>query len=204
MSKTAGAPSCHGDRELALTGSVVTVGAFDGVHRGHQALIGQTVRAASERRLPSVVYTFDTPPKVYFGGADALIPLCGKLRRIAAFRPDHIIVARFDEAYARRTAADFIDEIRAINPILILVGDDFRFGSCKSGSIALLREHFDIRTLPPVRCDAGEVISSSRIRDLRRCGRGAVAAALEGWKDRLNTPSDVRGSNILSFGNIHP
>lgn len=175
----------HGERELNLAASIVTIGAFDGVHRGHQELIRQTVATARRLSLPAVVYTFDPPPKVFFGQAEALIPLTKKLERISAFRPDHLIVARLDRSYASRTAADFIAELGTLNPRRIFVGDDFRFGSCKTGNVALLRRHFATCSLPPVRCSDGLVVSSSRIRSLRRSGFAAAAAALEGWKDKF-------------------
>ncbi len=127
-----------------------------------------------------MVYTFDTPPKVLFGQAEALITLTEKLDRISAFLPDHIVVARFDRNYAQRTAADFVAELEILNPQQIIVGEDFRFGSCKSGDAGLLRQHFDTLTVPPVRCRNGEIVSSSRIRCLRRSGFSAAAAALEG------------------------
>src|SRR5258705_12196132 len=138
----------HRERELNLAASVVTIGAFDGVRRGHQELIRQTVTTARRLGLPAVVYTFDTPPKVFFGQAEALIPLPEKLERIFAFRPDHIVIARFDEEYAACTAAHFIAELGDLNPRQILIGDDFRFGSCKGGHVALLRRYFDTRILP--------------------------------------------------------
>lgn len=178
----------HHERELRLAASVVTIGAFDGVHRGHQELIRQTIASGQRLGVPTVVYTFDTPPKVAFGQAEALISLAEKLERIAAFQPDHIIVARFDRDYASRTAADFITELGNLNPLDILVGDDFRFGSCKSGNIAMLRQHFHTTSLPPVRCRNGDIVSSSRIRHLRRSGLAAAAAALEGWAKALTAP----------------
>jgi FAD synthase len=189
----------HRERELTLAASVVTIGAFDGVHRGHQELIRQTIATARRHRLPAVVYTFDMPPKVYFGQAEALISLAERLRRIAALKPDHIIVARFDRDYAHRTAMDFIAELRNLNPLQILVGDDFRFGSCKSGNTALLQRHFNTYNPPPVRCSNGEIVSSSRIRTLRRSGFAAAAAALEGWKEVVTTASaDIPALRMVS------
>jgi riboflavin kinase/FMN adenylyltransferase len=167
----------------------MTIGAFDGVHRGHQELIRQTVATGQRHGLPAVVYTFDIPPKVYFRQAEALISLAERLHRIAALKPGHIIVARFDRDYALRTATDFVAELKDLHPLQVLVGDDFRFGSCKSGNTALLRRYFNTHNPPPVRCSDGEVVSSSRIRTLRRSGFTAAAAALEGWKEVMATPS---------------
>jgi riboflavin kinase/FMN adenylyltransferase len=191
------ATGVHREQALCVAASVVTIGAFDSVHRGHQELIRQTAHEGARRGLPSVVYTFDPPPKVYFGQAEPLVPLSQKLARIAACGVDHIVVVRFEQDYARRTAADFIAEIGELNPRLILVGEDFRFGSCKSGTVALLRKHFETRTLPPVRCRAGEIVSSSRIRALRRAGLAAAAATLEGWKDMIGS-ADVENTSLLA------
>ncbi|MGY3528270.1 FAD synthetase [Bradyrhizobium sp. USDA 4452] len=184
----------HRDGELALTASVVTIGAFDGVHRGHQELLRQTIAAARRRGVPAVVYTFDPPPKVYFGKAEALISLREKLDRIATFAPHHIVVADFNQIYVRRSAAEFLAELRRLRPHEVIVGEDFRFGSCKGGTAQLLRQHFDTRILPPVRCRNGEVVSSSRIRLLRRSGLSAAAAALEDWRDIVAaSPADRSG-----------
>jgi riboflavin kinase / FMN adenylyltransferase len=178
----------HRDGELALPASVVTIGAFDGVHCGHQELLRQTIAAAQQRGLPAVIYTFDPPPKVYFGQAVALNSLAEKLERPATFVADHVIVADFDRAYALRTAADFISELQRLHSHEVIVGVDFRFGSCKSGTTLLLRQYFNARILQPVRCSNGEIVSSSRIRALRRSGLAAAAAALENWKYVLTAP----------------
>ncbi|VIO72669.1 Putative riboflavin biosynthesis protein RibF [Bradyrhizobium ivorense] len=190
------AVALHRAGELGLPASVVTIGAFDGVHRGHQELLRQTITAAQRRGVPAVVYTFDPPPKVYFGQAEALTSLAEKLERIATFGPDHVIVAGFDRVYARRTAADFIAELQRLHPHEVIVGEDFRFGACKSGTARALRHHFHTHVLPSVRCSAGEIVSSSRIRALRRSGLAAAAAALENWKDVLAAPPANRPSQL--------
>ena len=166
---------------LRLSGSVLTIGAFDGVHRGHQELIGTAIRYARGLGLPSVVYTFDPPPKALLCGARPLTTVDDKVARIAALQPDHIVVASFDAAYRARTAEDFIREIGALNPHMVWVGEDFRFGSCKGGNPDMLARNFDTRILPAVCCEAGEIVSSTRIRALRAAGRSSEAERLEGW-----------------------
>ncbi len=172
---------------LDLPGSVVTIGAFDGVHLGHQSLIRKTVACARSLGTPSVVWTFDPPPKVFFAAVEQLSTLDDKLARIAMLSPDYIVVASFCDAYRRRTADDFIATLRRVNPAEIHLGEDFRFGARQAGDTALLGRHFAVRVFDPVRCASNEVISSSRIRGLRAEGRRPLADLAQGWSspDRL-------------------
>lgn len=171
----------HRQGILKLSSCVLTIGAFDGVHRGHQELIGTAIREARLLGVPSVVYTFDPPPKTLLAGAQPLTEIGEKIARIGAFEPDHIVIASFDAAYKVRTANDFLREISALSPHMIWVGDDFRFGSCKGGNNEMLARYFDTRVLPAVRCEEGAIVSSTRIRALKAAGRSAEAARLEGW-----------------------
>lgn len=191
-------PLVHAEDALALSGSVLTVGAFDGVHSGHQALIGTAVRSARNLGISSVVYTFDPPPKALLCGARPLTSVRDKVEKIGALGPDHIIVARFDAAYRARTADDFIREISRLAPRIIWIGADFRFGSCKGGNPQMLARYFDTRIFPAVCCEAGEVVSSSRIRSLREAGRFTEAERLEGWPVRHTLPrtSDDGGRHV--------
>ncbi|WP_064243791.1 FAD synthetase family protein [Sinorhizobium glycinis] len=175
----------HDDTGLTLSGSALTIGAFDGVHSGHQALIRSTVLSAQRLGVPSVVYTFDPPPKALLCGARPLTSIGEKVARISALGPDHIVVARFDAAYRARTATDFIQDLGRIAPLVIWIGSDFRFGSCKKGTPELLAGYFDTRILPAVCCESGEVVSSTRIRALRAAGRVLEAERLEGWSELL-------------------
>jgi riboflavin kinase/FMN adenylyltransferase len=167
--------------ELRLAASVVTIGAFDGVHQGHQALIGQAIRSARARCLPAVVWTFDPPPKVFFGRAESLISVEEKIARLRSLGPDHVVVARFDNAFRRHSAEAFLAELAQINPALVWAGPDFRFGAGQAGTVSLLAERFPTRILEPVRCAAGEVVSSTRIRSLIGMGAFDTAEALQGW-----------------------
>ena len=132
------------DRQIALPASVAAIGAFDGVHRGHQHLIRAAIRDARARGVPSVVWTFDPPPKVFFGRARQLVALDQKLARIGLLGPDWIVVAPFHAAYARRSAEAFLADLGRIAPRRIHVGADFRFGARQSGDVALLARHFDL------------------------------------------------------------
>lgn len=171
----------HPAEALRLWDSVVTVGAFDGVHRGHQALIRQAVDRAARLGVPSVAYTFDPPPKAVFGDAPVLTPCPEKTRRLEALELDHAVIATFDAAYAARSAEDFLEELADLNPFEVWVGRDFRFGRGQAGDVEMLARRFTVRMLEPVQCLKGRVISSSRVRDLLNRGARDEARSLLGW-----------------------
>lgn len=177
----------HPEGHLTLARSVVTIGAFDGVHRGHQALIRTAVARAQALAVPSVVWTFDPPPKVFFAGAEQLSTLEDKLARIGMLCPDYVVVASFTDAYRRRSADAFLEALAQVNPLELHVGADFRFGAGQSGDTTVLAQRFNVRIFDPVRCGAHQVVSSSRIRDLRAQGLRAQADHIHGQPtpDRL-------------------
>lgn len=172
----------------ALDGAVVTIGAFDGVHLGHQALIRGARESARRMGLPLVVWTFDPPPKVFFGRATLLCTAHEKVQRIVALGVDHLILSRFDAAFRARTAEEFMADLKGMSPAEVWVGDDFRFGAMQAGDVDLLARRFDVRMLDPVHCDKGERISSSRIRSLWRSGQYDLCNALLGWQDQFIPP----------------
>lgn len=171
----------HAAGTLSLPASVVTIGAFDGVHRGHQALILRATKRAERLSLPTVVYTFDPPPRSYLRGAKVLTSLPEKLRRLETLRVDHVVVAKFDAGYMSRTASDFLQELAAFRPAEVWVGSDFRFGPDREGDVNTLAACFAVRVMDPVRCSSGKTISSSRIRALVTQGALSEAWALLGW-----------------------
>jgi len=168
------------DDQLALPASIVTIGAFDGVHLGHQSLISRAVAEARAARLPAVVWTFDPPPKVFFGRARQLAPLSEKLARIARLGPDYIVVAAFCRGYAAQSPEDFVTDLSRIGPRRVHVGCDFRFGAKQAGDVRRLARHFDVAPPISVVCEEGAVISSTRIRALHAEGRLREAAMLQG------------------------
>jgi riboflavin kinase/FMN adenylyltransferase len=181
----------HAAEVLTLAGCVVAIGAFDGVHRGHQQLIRAMIASARGRGVPSVVYTFDPPPKAYFGRARSLISLEEKIGRLSALEVDHIVIAAFDETYRQRTPLRFVAELATMNPRAIWVGKDFRFGLGQVGDVGLLERFFHVGILDPVRCEGGQIISSSRIRALRDMGDVLSAETLQGWA-RLSFAAGAR------------
>ncbi len=111
----------------------LTIGNFDGVHRGHQAMLARLIEAADDLALPPAVLTFDPPPREFFAGAAApprLSSLREKLERFAALGVARTYVARFDGRLASLPPETFIDDVlvRRLGARWLLVGEDFRFG----------------------------------------------------------------------------
>ncbi|MCM3617570.1 FAD synthetase family protein [Sutcliffiella horikoshii] len=171
----------HGAGKVSLPRSIVTIGAFDGVHRGHQTLIKGIAQRGRMLKVPSVVYTFDPPPRAFFQNARTLSPIHEKIRRMQVLGLDHCIVAAFNQDFLQQTAYQFIDELQQLNPVEIVVGKDFRFGRNRTGDITLLKECFKVRVIEPVFCSKGKVISSTRIRELVGRGENQQAFSLLGW-----------------------
>lgn len=167
----------HGDVPR-LDASAVSLGAFDGVHCGHQALISGTVARARTLGVPSVICTFDPPPKVFFGRARQLCPLAEKLARISALCPDHVVVFSFDERLRCMSPEAFMARLARMAPQEIRVGNDFRFGARQTGDVELLAQAFNVVIQPPVCCPEGDVVSSSRIRRLLEDGLESAADLL--------------------------
>ena len=137
------------DGVLTLSGSVIAIGAFDGVHKGHQAVIKQAVEKSRVYQVPSVVYTFDPPPRNFFKGVQILTPIQEKVSRIAKLGVDYVIVASFDEWYATRPPEDFICELSKLNPVEISVGSDFHFGKNRAWGCESFRKVFSYQYHSP-------------------------------------------------------
>lgn len=157
----------------------MTIGNFDGVHRGHQALLGQVRCAADRIGLPACVMTFEPHPREFFAkqAHDAtraprrIAPLRDKLSALAECRIDRVIVEHFNARFASLSASQFIEDVLwgGCHVRWIMVGEDFRFGAKRTGDVDLLsaagRElGFEVVALPPVQ-DGGERISSSLVRN---------------------------------------
>jgi riboflavin kinase/FMN adenylyltransferase len=161
--------------------TVVAIGAFDGVHKGHQAVLQLLKHYGKEHNVPSFVYTFSPPPRSYFQNAKILTPINEKLKRIHNLGIDHCFVANFNQDYVNRSAYSFIEELSMLNPQKVVVGKDFRFGKDRKGDISLLSKYFNVQTVEPICCSSGRVISSSRIRELIYKGETEKADLLLGW-----------------------
>ncbi|PJK27798.1 bifunctional riboflavin kinase/FAD synthetase [Minwuia thermotolerans] len=173
----------------SLRGATVAIGNFDGVHRGHRVLIGMARDHARARGAPSGVLTFEPHPREYFAPKAPPFRLTNFRARVVGLCEtgiDMMAVSRFDEAVARMSATDFIEDVlcRRLGVGHIVVGYDFAFGHKRAGNVALLRHAavergFGVSVVEPVH-EGQEVISSTRIRDALWQGEPRRAAELLG------------------------
>jgi len=165
----------------------LTIGNFDGVHRGHQAMLSRLTEAADDLALPAAVLTFDPHPREFFARASApprLSTLRAKLERFAAHGVERTYVARFDARLAGVSADEFIEQVlvRRLGVRWVLVGEDFRFGKGRAGDLGTLRaaaSSFSVEAMRTVAV-AGERASSSAVRDALVAGDLDRATALLG------------------------
>ncbi len=167
----------------------LTIGNFDGVHRGHQAMLERTVARARALKLPSCVLTFEPHPREFFSPATAptrLTRLRDKLELMAAAGVGRVHVARFDARLAALAAERFVEDVvaRGLRAAWLLVGRDFRFGAKRAGDFALLerlagRHGYELEAMPEVAL-AGERVSSSAVRAALAAGDLAAAERLLG------------------------
>ncbi len=179
----------RGIPERAAQSSVLTIGNFDGVHRGHQALLQMLIAKARALALPAVVLTFEPHPREYFAPHDAparLASLREKLLLLAASGVDRVHVCRFDARLAAIEAGRFIEDIlvRGLGVRHLIIGDDFRFGARRQGDFALLQTDgaslgFGVEAMPTLDIE-GERVSSSAVRAALAAGDLEHAARLLG------------------------
>jgi riboflavin kinase/FMN adenylyltransferase len=203
-------------------GTVVTIGAYDGVHLGHRAVIAEVRRLASERDLASAVITFDRHPAEVVRPESApklLTDLAQKLELLESTGVDTTLVVHFDAERSTETAEDFIAEVivGALGARVVVVGDDFHFGKDRRGNVELLTAigrdlgpelGFDVVGLnlfgdeltgTAATRGHGPKISSTRIRNLLREGDMRTAASLLGRTYEVRGPvvhGDARGRGL--------
>lgn len=181
----------------ALTrGCAVTIGNFDGVHRGHQQLIGRAVSIARDQGLPAVIITFEPHPLRVLKGDKAppqLISLQHKLECFAELGIDLALVMPFTKETASLAPEDFVRRVlvESLNTRALVVGYDYAFGKGRRGNAAMLAEEgahhgFNVEEFPAVECNGG-IVSSTRIREALKKGDVEEAAAL------LGRPHSVEG-----------
>jgi riboflavin kinase/FMN adenylyltransferase len=168
-------------------GLALAIGNFDGVHRGHQAILDATRIAASEHALTPAAMTFEPLPREYFSRIRHDAPaaparLMGLTEKLAAFARagmQHAFVPRFNAAFAGQSPEQFIAKLAAMRVRWLMVGEDFRFGMRRAGDVATLRtagerHGFTVQTIADIEAD-GHRISSTAVRDA--LARGDLAAA---------------------------
>ena len=134
----------RGIPERAEHGCVLTIGNFDGVHRGHQALLTKLTDKARVTGLPSAVLTFEPHPREFFAHDNRprrLTSLREKIQLLAAHGVDRLYIARFNTRFAGLTAEQFIEDvlIHGLGVRHLLIGDDFCFGKARKGDFAMLQ-----------------------------------------------------------------
>jgi riboflavin kinase/FMN adenylyltransferase len=174
-----------------LRGAVVAIGNFDGLHRGHQALVSTAIEAAHGEGKPAAILTFDPHPRAFFAPEAThfrLTPERVKLKILAKLGLDAAFIRRFDAALAATSARGFVSDLIAgeLGASALVVGGDFHFGRGREGSPAVLTElagaaGIAVTTVGTVEV-AGSPVSSSRIRAALEVGDVATANDLLGYR----------------------
>jgi len=177
-------------------GTVVTIGAYDGVHIGHRSVLAEVRDLADKRGCDTAVVTFEPHPATVVRPESApllLTDLAQKLELLDACRVDHVLVVPFDAERSRQSAADFVAEtlVGCLRARGVVVGHDFHFGYRREGTVPFLAEQgsrhgFDVLGLS-LQSEAGVAVSSTRIRTLLQEGSVEAGAAV------LGRPHEVRG-----------
>ena len=161
------------------TKSVVAIGSFDGLHLGHQALIAALTDASRNFSVPSVVFTFDQPTRVLLEGSKYLYTLPEKLEILRSLGVSEVIAVPFTKVFSERDKGAFLEDIAVLQPLQILVGDDFRFGHARGGGIIDLETLCPVTALPMTALD-GVPVKASAIRALLEAGDVVAARGLLG------------------------
>jgi riboflavin kinase/FMN adenylyltransferase len=175
-------------------GCVLTIGAFDGIHLGHQEMIRVLRERAREHALPAAVLSFEPTPREFFN-RESPPPRLTRFRErfdaLAACGVDRFVCLRFDEHMRQMAPGDFVDHVvvQALGVRHIVVGHDFRFARDHGGSVATLRDAgavngFEVTEVPPYEVD-GVRVSSSLIRDVLEAGDLQRAAKYLGRPYRI-------------------
>ncbi|WP_398312372.1 bifunctional riboflavin kinase/FAD synthetase [Zoogloea sp.] len=179
----------RGIPERSDHGCVLSIGNFDGVHRGHQALLAKLTAKSRATGLPSAVLTFEPHPREYFTHENRPIRLTSlreKILRIADQGVDRLYIGRFNARFAALTAEQFIEDIliRGLCARHLMIGDDFRFGKGRQGDFAMLEAAgqsvgFSVEAMHTL-VHEGERVSSSAVRAALAEGDMPHAARLLG------------------------
>ncbi|AQS62536.1 Bifunctional riboflavin kinase/FMN adenylyltransferase [Rhizobium rhizogenes] len=189
----------------ALRGGVIAIGNFDGVHRGHRAVLDRALELAEARGVPALVLTFEPHPRSIFRPDTPVFrltpaPLKARILEAIGFRS--VIEYPFDREFSQRSAEEFVQSILVdwLHASAVVTGFDFHFGKGREGGPAFLmeagkRHGFDVTLVDAFRDEGADVVSSSRIRSLLCEGDVAGAAGLLGY--RFTVESEVIGGQKL-------
>ncbi|WP_418136571.1 bifunctional riboflavin kinase/FAD synthetase [Agrobacterium sp. El2ro-1b] len=189
----------------ALRGGVIAIGNFDGVHRGHRAVLDRALELAEARGVPALVLTFEPHPRSVFRPDTPVFrltpaPLKARILEAIGFRS--VIEYPFDREFSQRSAEEFVQSILVdwLGASAVVTGFDFHFGKGREGGPAFLmaagkRHGFDVTLVDAFRDEGSDVVSSSRIRSLLCEGDVAGAAGLLGY--RFTVESEVIGGQKL-------
>ena len=190
--------------DAATNPIALTIGNFDGVHLGHQAMLARLRAAAAARGLPACVMTFEPHPREFFAPDKAPVRLTSlreKLELLAHHGVERTYLCRFNFALAQVTAQEFIERIlvRGLGVRWLQVGDDFRFGARRAGDLNMLKAHaarhgYAVEAMATLELD-GERVSSTAVREALAAGDMAKAGRLLGHPYRISGRV-VRGDQL--------
>ncbi len=187
---------------------VMTIGNFDGVHLGHQAVLRQLIDQARRLGLPSLIMMFEPLPSEYFQGDKApprLSSLREKIEFLRSVAIDNVLCLRFDHRLANLPAREFVESllVRGLATRFLVIGDDFRFGRGREGDFGMLRQAGSTHGFEVVNINAFEIdnqrVSSTRIRNALANGDMVLAEKLLGRPYRISgrvIQGDKRGRTI--------
>lgn len=178
------------DVPTALKGGVVALGNFDGLHRGHQAVIKTAQEIARDKSVATTVMTFEPHPRAFFQPGQAsfrLSPFRIKCRQMRSMGVEFLYVQRFNAAFSGHTADDFINQflVKGLDVSHVVIGYDYVFGNKRGGNADFLKQRgrdsgFDVTAVDEFRIDAKAQVSSTAIREFLAEGACLDAANLLG------------------------
>jgi len=178
-----------------LKGGVVAIGNFDGVHRGHRAVLDTAMAISISEKIPALVLTFEPHPRTWFSPENPvfrLTPSAMKSEILGKLGFAAMIEQRFDGEFASRKASEFIDQVLLADMVTkhVVTGYDFHFGKARQGTPDFLKtagdnKGFGVTLVEAMSDENGDVISSSRIRSALAEGDIALANALFGYVFRV-------------------
>lgn len=184
--------------------AVITIGTFDGVHTGHQQVISQMKKCATEVNGETVIITFDPHPRTVVNasaGIQLINTLGEKIELLAAMGIDHLVVIPFTEEFAKLSAEDYIAQflIRYFKPHTLIIGYDHRFGKGRTGNYELLKQQsviyrYQLQEIPAHILNSISV-SSTRIREAVSAGNMVAARNLLGY-DYFFSGKVVEGNKL--------